>query len=480
MSFRAKIGLLTGVITGGIILAAGWLLWEMTYQFNLEALDQKPLHIAQSNLGKAAGTAYWERLEDSLAYLHEDSGDGSVFRIWVEPFDHRSYISPEWPKAINPREYFLTTSVSSGGNLKDHVAQSRKRPGAELPAGTEISSLPILDKFSGDEHWRMGVYQSAYGNLAIAFNIDGFDARMNRLKWRFLIVIPIAILLAFLGAWFVTLRLLRPLEKLTATVESLTTEELDQRVEEVGHEKEFHRLVAVFNAMMQRLENSFHQASRFSADASHELKTPLTRLQMEIERAMSESAPASKEQIVYSSLLDETSRLSSIVKNLTLLSSSDAGKLPLTPEPVDLKQMLENVVEDWRFLDDSRVFELSATSSLTIQADRTLIEQAIQNLVSNAVKYGQADSTISIAVRSGERAARLSISNQGKPILEQDQAKLFDRFFRTDASRNANQSGVGLGLSLTREIVRAHQGEVCLLRSDSQATTFEISLPLAQ
>ncbi len=477
MSFRTKIALLTGAITGGIILAAGWLLWEMTYRFNLETLDQDSLHIAQSNLGKAAGTSYWERLEDSLAYLHEDSEDASAFRFWVVPYDHRSYISSDWPKEIDPREYFLTSSTVSDGNSLGHVAESRRAPGVDTITGTEIASLPILDKFSGDAHWRVGVYHSEYGNLAIAFNIDAFDVRMNRLKWRFLMVIPIAILLAFLGAWYVALRLLRPLNKLTSTVESLTTQDLDQRLEVAGQEKEFHRLVAVFNGLMQRLENSFHQASRFSADASHELKTPLTRLQMEIEKAMSESTPSSKEQIVYSSLLDETSRLSSIVKNLTLLSSSDAGKLTLILEPIDLIQMLESVLEDWRFLHESRKFELSSSGALTIHADRTLIEQAVQNLVSNAVKHGQAGTTITVAGKSDEKIAYVSVSNQGTPISEKDRAKLFDRFFRTDTSRNTNRSGVGLGLSLTREIVRAHHGEVCLKRSDSDATVFEMTLP---
>lgn len=468
MSFRTKITLLVGIVTGGIVISAVWLLWDMTYRFNLEALDQDAYQIVQSNIGKAGGVSYWERLDDSLAQFSQDAEGDTRFRLWVEPHGRRAYISSDWPMNINPRSQFRAFSPT------EEIAGDS---GTAATGQIDIISLPSLNEHSDGIHWRVGIYFSSYGNVAIAFNVDAFDARINRLKWRFFLVAPLAIILSLVGAWFVSGRSLRPLEKLTSTVESVTTQELDQRVEEGGLEKEFHRLVAVFNSMMSRLEKSFNQASRFSADASHELKTPLTRLQMEVERAMKESTPASGEQKVYSSLLDEISHLSNVVKNLTLLSSSDAGKLSLTLETVDLRPVLENVVEDWRALDEGRVFELKAPNSITVQCDRTLIEQAIQNLVSNAVKHGQADSEIKIQLDISRELAEISITNQGVPISIENQERLFERFFRADSSRNASMSGVGLGLSLTREIARAHNGEVSLVRSDSESTVFRMTLP---
>lgn len=470
MSFRTKIALLAGVVTGGIILGLGWLLWSMTYRLNLESLDKEALQFAQTNLRKAAGVSYWERLDDSLVSFNEESGMGLLFRFWVEPFGRRSYVSPGWPLEIDPQPYFT----------KKPSRQTEQNTTREDNSELVISTPPLFSQYSNESHWRVGLYFSTYGNLALAFNIDTFDDRMNRLKWRYFLLIPLAIVLAFGGAWFVAFRSLRPLEKLTSSIESLDSQQLDQRVSEVGFEKEFHRLVGVFNGMMARLENSFHQASRFSADASHELKTPLTRLQMEVEKALKESVPASKEQTVYSSLLDEIGRLSSIVKNLTLLSSSDAGKLHLNLEPIDLALTLESVVEDWKFLAEKNTFDLSIEKEVKTYADRTLIEQAIQNLVSNAVKHGHPEAPIEIHLEANDKFAKLLISNKGKPISEIDQTKLFDRFFRTDASRSSSQPGVGLGLSLTREIAKAHKGDVTLVSSDSVSTTFSMILPLAE
>ena len=135
------------------------------------------------------------------------------------------------------------------------------------------------------------------------------------------------LLLAGLSAWFVAQRALRPIAALTRTAERVTARGLDQRIPAMPRDQEFNRLIIVFNEMLDRLEKSFQQATRFSADASHELKTPLARLQVELEQAL-ESAPASSpQQEVYSSMLDEISRLKAMVQKLLLLSLADAGQL---------------------------------------------------------------------------------------------------------------------------------------------------------
>ncbi len=479
MSFRIKIALVVGLVTGGIILSSVWLLWDITYHFNLETIDNEASQIIQSNIGKAAGVSFWKRLDDSLAQFNQDADGKRLFRLWVEPHGRKSYVSSDWPKGINPSPHFRAPTLREN-SAQASLAEDQNTLKNVTPSKTELVQLPSLNEESGNERWRIALYYSSYGNLAVAFNVDSFDARMNQLRWRFLLVILFAIPSALIAAWYLAGRSLKPVNRLTATVESLTTQALDQRIEEIGQEKEFHRLVAVFNEMMGRLEKSFHQASRFSADASHELKTPLTRMQMELEKALKESIPGSTEQQVYSSLLDEIGHLTTIVKSLTLLSTSDAGKLQPTLETLDLRAILENVVEDWTAFYNDRDFELRSDQPVVVPGDRSLIEQAIQNLVSNAVKHGQESTPIRIDLSRNEQGAKLSITNQANPISVENQTKLFDRFFRTDYSRAVTSPGVGLGLSLTREIARAHGGNVTLVSSDTRSTIFELTLPNAE
>jgi signal transduction histidine kinase len=262
-------------------------------------------------------------------------------------------------------------------------------------------------------------------------------------------------------------------------VEKVTEKGLDQRIDEVGYEKEFLRLVHMFNEMMARLEKAFYQARRFSADASHELKTPIARLQMELEDALKKSAPESKDQVSYSSLLDELSRLRSIVEKLTLLSSSDKGKLPLALEEVDLGELMARAAEDWEAMAGVRRIEVSVEKSVRIEVDTLLLEQALHNLMSNALKYGAADGLLRLSLSVESTVASLRVWNQGSPIHEADKDKIFDRFFRANSS-GGDRSGGGLGLSLAREIARAHNGDVVLERSDGQWTVFRLEIPLAQ
>lgn len=148
------------------------------------------------------------------------------------------------------------------------------------------------------------------------------------------------------GAWFLAGRALRPVQVLTRAAERVTARGLDQRITTPGNVREFERLVTVFNEMLDRLEKGFHQANRFSADASHELKTPLALLQAELEQALASTPSGSPQQQLYTSLLDEVQRLKAITQKLLLLSLADSGRLELHREPTDLSQLLANVIED--------------------------------------------------------------------------------------------------------------------------------------
>jgi signal transduction histidine kinase len=254
---------------------------------------------------------------------------------------------------------------------------------------------------------------------------------------------------------------------------------LEQRIPDSGDSPEASRVVQVLNRMMERLEASFRQATRFSADASHELKTPLTIMQGELENALQAAVPGSPEQQLFTSLLEQTQRLSTITRSLLLLAQADAGQLKLTLEPVDLGAELASMMEDAQLLAaDSRLsFDVQAPPQLRVEADRTLLRTALFNLVGNAIKYNDPEGRIEVRLIAAQSKTVFTIGNTGQGIPVADQPKIFARFFRTGSADQPRPDGIGLGLSLAREILRAHGGELALQESRPAWTVFAATLP---
>jgi two-component system heavy metal sensor histidine kinase CusS len=285
------------------------------------------------------------------------------------------------------------------------------------------------------------------------------------------------LLLAGLSAWFLAQRALRPVAALARTAERVTARGLDQRIPAMPRDQEFNRLILVFNEMLDRLEKSFRQATRFSADASHELKTPLARLQVELEEALERAPAGSHQQEVYTSLLEEISRLKAIVQKLLLLSLADAGRFQLHGQPVNLTRMMENVIEDCQAQAPDLRVERNLAPDVQVTADADLLEQALHNLASNAVKYNQPMGHISFELAEDGDRALVRVANTGPGIPPADCDRVFERFYRADKSRGSGVEGVGLGLNLCREIFRAHAGDLELESPGKPLTVFVAWLP---
>jgi signal transduction histidine kinase len=265
---------------------------------------------------------------------------------------------------------------------------------------------------------------------------------------------------------------------ISETAERVTARGLDARIPVFNEDPEIARVIQVLNRMMDRLETSFRQATRFSADASHELKTPLAVMQGELENALQAAAPGSTEQQLFSNLLEETQRLTTITRSLLLLAQADAGQLRLALEPLNFSTELEGMIEDARVLAaDSRLtFDTHIQPGIRVQADRALLHTALFNLISNAIKYNTPDGKIAIWLESRGDQTILTIGNSGPGIPTGDQTKVFERFYRVDQAKAPRVDGIGLGLSLAREIVRAHGGELVLKESRPGWTCIALTL----
>jgi heavy metal sensor kinase len=298
----------------------------------------------------------------------------------------------------------------------------------------------------------------------------------------YLTALPIAVLVASFGVWWITRKALQPLQDVADAAELIHAKALNQRLPQPPVRDEVGRLVRVLNDTFDRLERSFAQAMRFSSDASHELKTPLTIMRGEIESALRTEVDNARIESLLDSLLQQTQHLSDIAENLLLLSRADAGALTLRKEAVDFSAMCHELAEDAEILSLRKNITTKSEISPGIQvcADELYLRRILLNLLDNAIKYNIDGGTVSISAAESGSCVFFRITNTGLEIPEEDTDRIFERFYRADLSRSSETHGSGLGLSICREIVLAHEGEICLERSRPGLTAFVFSLPVAE
>lgn len=478
-SFRLRLALLVGLITTGLLLGGGVVAWKITTRFNVDRLDRELHHLAASNLERVSDASHWTRLDDALAFV-SGRDRPPTYVLWVQNFGREEYRSARWPAGLDPATWPVPSTYTGGVTLATPPPPPRRTGLSATNPPLPIRETNFFTTAHGESTWRIAVTGNPYTTFVLAANLDELNLDLQRLRWRFLVVLPIVLLVVGGVAWWLASRALRPVAALTHAAERITERGLDQRIAAPGHDREFQRLVTVFNAMMDRLELGFHQARRFSADASHELKTPLALLQAELEQALHQARSGSPEAQTYTSLLDEIHHLKAILEKLLLLSLADSGRLVIERSATNLGEIVGNVVEDCAALAPELQLEAEVRPGVMVQADATLLEQALQNLLGNAVKYNRPGGRIRVAVTTAPGRAIVTIGNTGPGVPAADRARVFERFYRGDPARSRSApAGAGLGLSLSREIVRAHGGELILSRTDSDWTEFEVTLPCA-
>lgn len=497
---RLKIALLSAGISGVVLVAFGVAMWVLIHDLRLEAVDREIRTLASRHPGLFAGYGNYERLTSSLEFTFGADFTNHIILRLQDSAGRTLYASEHWPKDIDPGKLDLTLDgnssnpppVSAGTNSTANRSAGDQRgagPGAMghgygmgrggPPPEVLFTKPPKFFSIqTATSIWRFGVLGNNDVTLVMGLNQQEVEQELNRVRNAFVLTLPVALFLVGLGGWLVAGRALRPLKTIADTAEHVTARGLDQRISKSSEGPEVTRLIQVLNRMMDRLETSFRQAIRFSADASHELKTPLAVMQGELENALQSAAPGSAEQQLFSNLLEETQRLKTITRSLLLLAQADAGQLKLALEPVDVSAELDAMIEDARVLaTDLRLqFEVQLPQPQMVEADRALLHTALFNLINNAIKYNEPDGKISIRLETAGRKTVFSVGNTGPGIPEADQSKIFDRFFRVDRANSPRADGIGLGLSLAREIIRAHGGELSLKESRAGWTCFVFTL----
>ena len=486
-SFRLKIGLLSVVLSGLLLTGFGLFALSALNRVGLERVDRELRALVDPNVRQTQPPGHWQRFEDSLRTLYGD-GAGKQFALKATSEDGNTlYETTPWPITLPRASLPLSLAIGSEQPAAESQTVPDPRP-PRPPDGSFQRPTPpqklrawgpvyaTVEGLSGE--WRIMTMANREVTLSMAMNLAGLRAETHRFLHAFLVTVPLGLLLIVGGGWLIGHLALRPVNIIAQTAETITAARLDARIPDTRADDEFKRLIALINGMLERLERSFRQATRFSADAAHELKTPLAVLQAQIERALQRAADGSPEQCECAEQLDELQRLKSTLRKLLLLSQADAGQLPLSLTRVNFAALVRDSENNIAMLAPGRKTHFETPGECFIQADEDLMGQMIGNLVSNAVKYGDKGGVIEMSLSEQEGQAVLTVSNTGIPIPKADQAKVFDRFYRADSSRSREIEGVGLGLSLAREMARAHGGDLALVQSDERRTTFALRLPL--
>jgi signal transduction histidine kinase len=289
--------------------------------------------------------------------------------------------------------------------------------------------------------------------------------------------IPTVLVVVAIGGRWVARRALGPVEEIRQAAARISPRHLNERLPVPPAKDEIAGLVSVLNKTFEHLQRSFEQSIRFSADASHHLKTPLAILRAGIEEILTDPKSSAMQQARANALLDQVHHLTSVSDNLLLLARADAGRLDLERREFDLREVLDGACDDARTLAEDTGIKVETTIAdhLPIVGDPFAIGLIVQNLIDNAIKYNQRDGCIRLMAQACDGQVEVAVANKGKPIPKERAEQIFERFYR--ARSNQRAPGQGLGLSIARELAIAHGGQLSLVRSDSDWTEFRLTLP---
>jgi signal transduction histidine kinase len=289
--------------------------------------------------------------------------------------------------------------------------------------------------------------------------------------------IPTVLLVTLVGSAWVASKAIAPVEEIRQAAKRITAQRLDQRLPVPSTNDEIAGLIEMLNATFERLQRSFEQSARFSADASHHLKTPIAILRADVEEILADVDCSESTQERAEGVLHRIHHLSSVVDNLLLLSRADAGRLELSKAEFELGEVLEGVLDDALTLAEplDLTIEVDIPKHLLLKADPTFVAMIAQNLVENAVKYNTPGGRMRMKARAVNGEVEMTIGNTSDGIPKDRTGQLFERFYRVCGG--ARVPGHGLGLSIARELARAHGGDVELVRSDDTWTEMRVRLP---
>lgn len=351
--------------------------------------------------------------------------------------------------------------------------------------GTRSGSVDIGDPLGVLRfHVRPVVDAGGVAGIVTAAPAQQVEIGPRRLANTLMVIAPVILAFSVGIGYFLVGRTLRPVDRIVDEVEAISDgRSLHRRLAPLDTGDELARLTRTLNAMLARLERSFGSLRRFTADASHELKTPLTVLRGGIERSVTHPQTPPDVLAILDETLTEVNRMTEMVDSLLMLARADEGRAPLHEDLFDLRELLAEAAETASLLGEQAGVDVDVaepSAPIVLAADQARIRQLLMNLLTNAIKYTPAGGKVAIGCRVEGQMVQLDVMDTGIGIAPGDLPHIFDRFWRADAarSRTGSRPGVGLGLAICQWIAEAHGGTIAVQSRPGRGTTFTVTLPL--
>ena len=317
--------------------------------------------------------------------------------------------------------------------------------------------------------------------IQVAMSLDDAYAAMRLGRWLFLSMSVVILAVIGLTGALLARRALRSIDQMVSRARHIGEASLADRLPHPGTADEIGRLVETLNEMLGRLERSFEVRRMFSADASHELRSPLSRLRAELEVALRRPRPAAEYEETLRSCLDEVERLQGMIEDLLELARIDTNEDQELPEPISVTDLVEAAVLAVRprARQEVAVVVADPLPEMLVNTAPIAAKVALANILDNAVKFSPPGGQVRVAVTATDDEAIIAVSDTGPGVSPEDAERLFQPFYRGKASRSTGVSGVGLGLAISRVLIQRQGGRITLGALDHKGATFSVHLPRA-
>ncbi|TWO68111.1 heavy metal sensor histidine kinase [Caenimonas sedimenti] len=292
-----------------------------------------------------------------------------------------------------------------------------------------------------------------------------------------LIGLPLLLIVIALGAWLIARTSLAPLRRFHRLAASIGAQTLSQRVSTAGLPAELVDLANELNAMLERIDTGYRRLQEFSGDLAHEMRTPVATLLGRTQVALSHTRTVADLQQVLEGNVDELERLSRLISDMLFIARADGQENPMQLETIDLGYEASKIADYLSLVAEDRGVSVEVAGTAPVSADRNLVERAITNLVSNAIRHARAGSVIHVSVKCEAERTLLVVTNLGEGIARAHLERVFDRFYRVDSGRARTDGGTGLGLAIVRSIMTAHGGHVTAQSEPGGETIFKLEFP---
>ena len=416
-----------------------------------------------------------ERFAGVSQFLAEEMRDSSDEVLARELQEHSNFTSGSG--LLQVRDSHGQWIFRSGDLREFHIPLP---PPQQLPKPVQFETLSAGPARLRVLSARVTLGENFYA-VQLVHPLGEFENVLRRFHWIILSLVPLVVILATVGGYWMSRRALAPFDEITRAARTVGIQNLSRRLAVPQTGDELQRLAETLNGMMQRLDSAVKRITQFTADASHELRTPVAVMRTTAELALRRDRSAADYRDALSQVLAELERTSALVENLMLLARADSGAEALPKQSFDLTESVRDACAQGTTLAQARDIRFESAlpdRRVPVEGDPHALRRLFLILIDNAIKYTPPGGHVAITLSTSDGAALGEVRDSGIGISREDLPNIFERFYRADKARSREMGGAGLGLSIARWIAQIHGGEIHVESQPGKGSTFRVRLPL--